>query len=148
MIDHLNLKRQCRPMAGLAYFGGDSSAATTNSTEQYDMRVVGGADSQNISANNSSVSIVATDHDAVTGGLNTANKAFALATQLVSDNAKQSAASSSAMFQGALGAVSSARQDVAAAYQNATTPENGMLKIAGFVVVGIAAVGLIAAKVK
>lgn len=46
----------------------------------------------------------------------------------------------------ALAAVSSARSDVAAAWQDSHTPENSMLKIAGFVVVGIAAVGLIAMK--
>lgn len=140
-------------------FGGDSSASTSSSTEQRDMRVVGGADSQNISANDSSVNVIATDHGAVAGGLNTADKAFAISTQMVGENTKSVLNAGLSMFDGALksmatsnasalNAVSSARQDVAGAWQNSQTPENGMLKIAGFVVVGIAAVGLIATRMK
>lgn len=43
---------------------------------------------------------------------------------------------------GAMAAVAGARTDVAGAWQDSQTPENSMLKIAGFVVVGIAAVSL------
>lgn len=112
------------------------------------MRVVGGDASQNISANDSNVSIVATDFGAVQAGLNTADKAFALSTKLVSDTTKSNTEAQASMFAGALGAVASARNDVAAAWKNSQTPENSMLKIAGFVVVGIAAVSLIAGKLK
>lgn len=151
-------KRRCLPMAGLAYIGGDSSAATTNKSEVRDMRVVGGDASQNISANDSNVSVIATDHGAVLAGLSTADKAFALSTQLVGDNTKQVLNAGLSMFDGALqsvqsssaqalNSVASARQDVAAAWQNSQTPENSMLKIAGFVVVGIAAVSLLAKRI-
>ena len=144
-------------------FGGDSDsqANTTNNTEQRDMRVVGGADSQNISGNDSNinVSVVKTDFNAISGGLNTANKAVALSTQLVGDNTKTVLNAGLSMFDGALksvassnasalGAMASARQDVAAAWKDSQTPENDMLKIAGFVVVGIAAVSLFAGKLK
>jgi hypothetical protein len=199
-------KRRCLPMSGLAYFGGDSDsqANTTNNTEQRDMRVVGGEASQNISANDSNVTVFTstTDHGAVLGGLGTADKAFALSTQLVGDNTKSVLNAGMGMFDGALGvvgdnatrsmsnslaltqsvlgdskdifgmalgavkdvgsnamermsqandsalsAVGSARSDVAAAWQDSHTPENNMLKIAGFVVVGIAAVGLLAKRI-
>ena len=137
----------------------DSQADTSNSTEQRDMRVVGGERSQNISANDSTVSITATDFDAVRLGLNTADKAFALSTQMVGDSTKTVIKAGLSMFDGALknaatsnasalNAVNQARSDVAAAWKDSQTPENGMLKIAGFVVVGIAAVGLFAAKLK
>ena len=135
-------------MAGLAYFGGDSDsqANTTSTTEQRDMRVIGGDASQNISANDSTITV--TDFGAVKGGLNTANKALELSTQLISDTTKTNTEAQASMFAGALGAVSSARQDVADAWKDSQTPENDMLKIAGFVVVGIAAVSLFAGKLK
>lgn len=133
---------------GLFSSKSSTTANTTNLTENRDMRVVGGEASQNISANDSTVSVVATDFGAVSGGLNTASKALELSTKLISDTTKTSAEAQASMFAGALGAVSSARQDVADAYKSATTPENDMLKIAGFVVVGVAAVSLFAGKLK
>ena len=166
-------KMRCLAMSGLAYFSdsqSSSSATTENKTEIRDMRVVGGEGSQNISANDSTVNVTATDFGAVQGGLNTAGKAFQLSTQLVSDNTKQTINAGLSMFDGALksqngmfgsalsaikdanssalASVADARGDVAAAWQNSQTPENSMLKIAGFVVVGLAAVSLIAAKLK
>ena len=140
-------KRRCLPMAGLAYFGGDSDsqANTTSNTEQRDMRVVGGEASQNISANDSTITVA--DFGAVAGGLNTANRALELSTKLVSDTTKTNTEAQASMFAGALGAVASAREDVASAWKDSQTPENSMLKIAGFVVVGIAAVSLFARKI-
>lgn len=149
-------------------FGGDSTSTseTKNLTEVRDMRVVGGEASTNISANNSAITVTPTDYGAIREGtalaaigLNTADKTFALSTRLVDDTTKRTLDAGLSMFTGALGAigksssealsaVSDARQDVAGAYSNAVTPENGMLKIAGFVVVGIAAVSLFAGKFK
>lgn len=124
--------------------GGNSSSSTANYTDQKDMRVVGGDASQNISANDSTITV--SDFGAVQGGLNTANRALELSTQLISENTRQAAQEQASMYSGALNAVASARQDVADAYKSATTPENSMLKIAGFVVVGVAAVSLLARK--
>lgn len=137
----------------------DSQANTSNATDQRETRVTGGHQSQNVNASESTVNITATDYDAVAGGLNTANNALALSTKLVGDSTKQVLNAGLSMFTGALdsanvsnsaalNAVSKARDDVAAAWQNSQTPENSMLKIAGFVVVGVAAVGLFAAKMK
>lgn len=137
----------------------DSQSMTANTTEQTENRVTGGNSSQNVNARDSTVNIVATDFDAVAGGLNTANNAIAMSTQLVGDSTKQVLNAGLSMFTGAinsanasnssaLNAVSKAREDVAAAWQNSQTPENNMLKIAGFVVVGIAAIGLVATKLK
>lgn len=158
-----------------------SDAQTSNATEQREMHVVGGNDSTNVSANDSSITILATDHGAVSGGLNTASRAFEMGTQMVGDNTKTVLNAGLSMFDGALksntsvfgsalgaikdsnsnalermslttgsalAAVAGAREDVAAAWQDSQTPENGMLKIAGFVVVGIAAVGLFVMQAK
>ena len=143
----LREKARCRPMAGLAYFGGDSSASTTSETDVFDMRVVGGDDSVNVSASGGTLNVSQTDQGAVAAGL-------ALGTKGIDLAATNSAAAfqfGQSMFAGALGAVkessanalsavSSARSDVAGAWQNSQTPENSMLKIAGFVVVGVVAV--------
>ena len=112
-------------------FGGSSSSASSSTTNNTDMRVVGGNDSANISAQNSSVSVVSTDHGAVNAAVGLANKAI-----------DTNATSSAAMFSGALGAVSGANERLALAYQSGQAGDQTSLKYAGFVVVGLAAVML------
>ena len=194
------------PLAGFNLgFGGDSTSSneTLNKTEVRDMRVVGGNGSANVSATDSTINVVNTDHGAIDGAFQTVDNALRLSTQLVGDNTKQTIAANRSMFDSAVGVVGdnatrsmgnslaltqsvlgsnkdifttalgvikdsnsnilermsrttdsalssigNARADVANAYQDSKTPEKSMLKIAGFVVVGLAAVSLIAAKVK
>ena len=129
-----------------------STATTENKTENIDARVVGGTGSSNISANNSTVSMTT---------ITTDNGAVKLATELSSANTKKVLDTGKSMFDGALAAVSKANTesmsnqqqmfngalaDVTSAYSNAVTPENTQMKIAGFVVVGIAALSLFALK--
>lgn len=125
-----------------AFGGSSSSSATSSTTNNTDMRVVGGDGSTNVSAQNSSVSVIATDHGAVSGGLQ-------LASQAIDTTAKtnQAALNSGAeMFKGALGAVSGANERLALAYQSGQAGDQTQLKYAGFVVVGLAAVMLLGKK--
>ena len=130
-------------------FGGSSksSASTTSTTENRDMRVVGGNDSTNISANDSTLTVLTTDHGAVSAGMT-------LGTQAIDASTKTTAAALDAgqnMFQGALnsaadanqsaiGAVNSANERLALAYQSGQAGDQTSLKYAGFIVVGLAAV--------
>ena len=125
-----------------AFGGSSSSSATSSTTNNTDMRVVGGDGSTNVSAQNSSVSVIATDHGAVSGGLQ-------LATHAMDTSAatNQAALNSGAeMFKGALGAVSGANERLALAYQSGQAGDQTQLKYAGFVVVGLAAVMLLGKK--
>lgn len=121
-----------------AFGGSSSTAATTNNT---DMRVVGGDGSSNVSAQNSGsgdMKIISTDHGAVSGGLQ-------LATHALDANTAVSTASMNTttdVFKGALGAVTDANQRLALAYQSGQAGDQTSLKYAGFVVVGLAAVML------
>jgi hypothetical protein len=119
-------------------FGGGSSSTTAATTNNTDMRVVGGDDSVNLSAQNSTVSVIATDHGAVSAGLDLSSKAIDASTK----TASASLEAGTNMFEGALSAVSSANDKLALAYQSGQAPEQTMLKYAGFAVVGLAAVML------
>lgn len=121
-----------------------SKASTQNKTEVTDSRVVGGDNSVNLSANDSTVSVIATDHGAVSGGLELGSMAITAATQ----SAAQVGASSASMFEGALGAVSDANERLALAYQSGNAGEQTQLKYAGFVVVGLAALAFVSTRLK
>lgn len=130
-------------------FGGDSSssAATTNNTETRDMRVVGGDASANVSANDSNVTVFSTDHGSIAAGLQLGTQAIDASTkntakvldvgQNMFAGALNNAASAN---QAALGAVSSANERLALAYQSGQAGDQTSLKYAGFIVVGLAAV--------
>jgi hypothetical protein len=148
-----NFEQRHAPSARLCPgFGGSSSsaAATTNTTETRDMRVVGGNDSTNLSANDSNVTVIATDHGAVSAGLQVGSQAIDASTK----TSAAALATGENMFTGALasiaessqtamGAVSTANERLALAYQSGQAPEQTMLKYAGFAVVGLAAVMLL-----
>lgn len=132
----MNIQHEKRRALGhhRPHFGGDSStASTTNITDQ---RVVGGDGSSNVSASGSSrVTVTATDHGAVSAGME-------LGTQAINAAAKSAAGTmetGASMFDGALTAVSKANEKLADAYQQGQAGEQTTLKIAGFVVVGLAA---------
>ena len=127
-----------------------SSSSTTNLTENADMRVVGGEGSTNVSASDSFVSVMTTDHGAVQAGMTLGTQAIDAATV----NTANTLAASKSIFQGALtsnseanrnaiGAVTSANERLALAYQSGQAGDQTSLKYAGFVVIGLAAVMLL-----
>lgn len=126
------------------HFGGSSSssASTTSTVENADMRVVGGANSQNVSAKDSTVNITATDHGAIAGGVQLGTKAIDAA----STNTATVLAAGANMFEGALGAVGDSNKRLALAYQSGQAGDQTTLKYAGFIVVGLAAVALLGKK--
>lgn len=130
-------QRHCAGGIACPCFGGSSSASasTTNNT---DMRVVGGDDSVNLSAQNSDVSIIATDHGAVAAGMQLGSEAITASTK----TATAAMDSGTNMFNGALGAVKDANERLALAYQSGQAGDQTSLKYAGFIVVGLAAVML------
>lgn len=115
-------------------FGGDSE--TKSETKNTDARVVGGTESTNISAHDSTVSVIATDHGAVKAGLDLGSQAISASTK----NAGATIDAAGDMFAGAVGAVSKANENLALAYQSGNAGEQTQLKYAGFIVVGLAAV--------
>lgn len=130
-------RQKMHPLPGLCRLGGsDSESSTSNSTENRDMRVVGGNNSVNLSANDSTLSVVTTDLGTVDKSFQLADKALSLSTKAIGDSATSAIQTTQSVFEGALGSITKA-------YENSATPENNQLKIAGFVVVGIAAVGLL-----
>lgn len=119
-------------------FDSSSSASSSSTTNNTDMRVVGGADSLNVSAQGSDVSIISTDHGAIAAGLT-------LGTKAIDASSYASSAALSAggdMFKGALSSVTQANERLALAYQSGQAGDQVSLKYAGFVVVGLAAVML------
>lgn len=119
-------------------FDNSSSASSSSTTNNTDMRVVGGADSINLSAQNSDVNLVTTDHGAVSAGMQLGSKA--IDASAASAGAALNAGSD--MFSGALGAVTQANERLALAYQSGQAGDQTSLKYAGFVVIGLAAVML------
>lgn len=132
----LREKQRCRPMGAAAYFGGDSTSETKNLTEVRDMRVVGGQESLNTSAADSTVfnsstrntntTVFTVDHGAVEGGLQVAHAGIDAATR-AGDGLRSTLGN---MFQGALSFASNesgrsgdayrgAAQMVGAAYKDA-----------------------------
>lgn len=126
-----------------------NTSSTSNAT---DMRVVGGQQSANLSAQasnvasggalsnvlnaqNSNVVMNTGDYGAIAGGLELATRALDTNAAL----ATSSNANAGSMFAGALGAVSDANQRLALAYQSGQAGDQVQLKYAGFVVVGLAA---------
>ncbi len=121
-------------MGARLYFGGGSSSSSASSTtnNNTDMRVVGGADSVNISAQNSdNLHVIATDHGAVAAGLQLGTAALAAATTSSQD---------------AMQAVSNSSDKLALAYQSGQAGDQTSLKYVGFIVVGLAAVTLLGKK--
>lgn len=121
-----------------AFASSKSSANTSSTTENTDMRVVGGNDSINtstkIAATNSTIQMI--DAGAVQAGMD-------LGSQAIDATVKTSQAamdSSENMFAGALGAVSDANKQLTHAYQSGQAGDQVSLKYAGFIVVGLAAV--------
>ena len=142
-MDLLAARRSTTPMGNRAHFdGGDSSASTSSTTNNTDARVVGGNDSTNLSANNSTVSVIATDHSAVQAGLQLGSQAIDAVTKTTAVQADSAAN----MFQGALTAVNKANENLALAYQSGQAGDQTTLKYAGFIVVGLAAVALLGKK--
>ena len=128
----------CKPMGARLYFDNSSAASSSSTTNNTDMRVVGGADSANISAQNSNVSLITTDHGAIAAGMELGTRAIDASTSTT-----QSAMSAGTdMFKGAIGAVSQANERLALAYQSGQAGDQTSLKYAGFVVIGLAAVML------
>lgn len=127
-----------------------SATSALNQTENRDMRVVGGEGSSNISANDSDVTVISTDHGAVNAGLTLGSQALEYSASTTSDalSAAKSfftgaLSSVTQSQQAAVGAVSVANERLASAYQSGQQPEQTNLKYAGFVVVGLAAVMLL-----
>ncbi|MBB1073641.1 hypothetical protein HUU62_04360 [Rhodoferax sp. 4810] len=116
-----------------------SSSSTTNNT---DMRVVGGDNSTNLSAQNSTVSVIATDHGAVEAGMVLGTQAL----NAVAAANEVDAAANADMFKGALAAVSNSSDKLALAYQSGQAGDQTALKYVGFIVVGLAAVTLFGKK--
>lgn len=125
-------------------FGGSSSsrAETSSSTENRDMRVVGGDASQNISANDSTVSVIATDHGAVAAGMQLGTLAIKDTTSAATTMFQDALRSATDTQKTAVGAISAANERLALAYQSGQAGDQTSLKYAGFVVVGLAAVML------
>ncbi|MCZ2495729.1 hypothetical protein GN316_03060 [Xylophilus sp. Kf1] len=139
------------PMGAVLRLGGDSSSATTSTTDVRDMRVVGGDSSANVSANNSEISVFSTDHGAINGGLTLASQGVAAAVKsgdtlaatlgsmfdkaltFASDTNK----SSTAQVASAYGSVASGLQG---AYSESRAPDTGILKIAAIAAVLIVGV--------
>ena len=115
-----------------------SSSETSSTTQNTDARVVGAAESTNISAHNSAVSVMVTDQGAVKAGLDLGSKAIDASTK----NAGATITAAGDMFDGAVSAVSKANERLALAYQSGQAGDQTSLKYAGFVVVGLAAVML------
>lgn len=109
----LREKMRCRPMGAAAYFGGDSNATTENKTEVKDMRVVGGESSNNVSADNSNVTILSTDHGAVTGGLQLGHDAI----DAVVKDAQGLQDTTASMYAGALKSLDTSGARMADAYK-------------------------------
>ena len=82
------------------------------------------------------------------GAIKSNTSVFGSALAAVKDSNSNALERMSLTTNSASAAVAGARSDVAGAWQDSQTPENSMLKIAGFVVVGIAAVSLFAGKLK
>lgn len=152
-------------MGAVLRIGGDSSAETTNKTEVTDSRVVGGNDSNNVSANaGSNVTLLSTDHGAVQGGLQLGSQAIDAATR----SADGTRATAESMYTGALkfakdvntasqqafsdasgqiaGAYSKQASDLATAFTDSKAPDKSLLMVGGVVVVGLAAVMVFARK--
>lgn len=119
--------------------GGSSSSQANQTTQNTDMRVVGGADSTNLSVQNSdNLHIIATDHGAVKAGMQLGTQAIDAVTTA---NATDTAAMAD-MFKGALGVVSNSGDKLALAYQSGQAGDQTSLKYVGFIVVGLAAVAM------
>lgn len=123
-------KRRCLSFHGLRISESDASQKSDN----FDQRVVGGEQSTNVSASGGSVvKIKTTDHGAVKGAFELGSLALSTNAKLASDLSGQGVS----MFEGALGAVSKANENLALAYQSGNAGEQTQLKYAGFIVVGL-----------
>jgi len=130
-------RKHLRTPMGLRYrFGGDS--ASTQATENNDMRVVGGDNSINLSqkVSGSNNVVTTTDHGAVKGGIDLAMKGIELAhstDQAVID-------SSQSLLQGALRMAGDQQQQFTKTIENLKGNDVRVLVVAGLGVVAIAAV--------
>lgn len=149
----MNIQREklrCLPMGAAAYFGGDSSSASSQRTENRDQRVVGGDNSSNSSI---SVGDMANTTLQITDAGQTAK-----AIDAVSMIADQSLALSSEMTRGVLSTVDTATQgfqrgitdlfdasvnEISDAYETSKAGEQKVLVAAGLLVVGMVALFIV-----
>lgn len=136
MLNLAHYKRMCRPHRGCHYFGGDSSSQ--QSTENNDMRVVGGDNStnQSIKVGGSNNVVTSTDHGAVAGSLQLAMKGVEQANQTT----QQALSTTGGLLEGALKNSGEQAQQFTETIKDIKTSDVRVLVIAGLAVVGIAGV--------
>jgi hypothetical protein len=125
----------------------DRKTVVTNQTDQFDMRVVGGDGSVNVSGSDNVIST--TDHGAVSGSIglarDTVGRGFDLALRGIETShefARESQAATGGLLDGALKMVGEQQQQHSQALENIKGNDVRTLVIAGMVVFGIAAVAL------
>lgn len=125
-------------------FGGDSESNSAQTTKNTDARVVGGDSSSNASVNDNqgTVSIMTTDHGAVSGSLQLALKGIEGAQQTT----QQAIASTGGLLENALQQSGQQAQQFTETIKDIKTSDVRVLVVAGLAVVGIGAFAMFKAK--